>query len=167
MIISHLRFIRYLALAALFIPVVAQAQDPIGRIIRTSGNVLAFDLAGAERRLARGSELFVDETVSTGGNSSTQMHLSDGSLITINENTQFMVNEYIFDGAGGSDDSVVMSVLEGTMRTITGIIGEGQNDSYALNTPYATIGIRGTEYGVFVAADGRMRIAVFDGSISV
>ena len=165
---NKLHIFQLLTAICLLGPIYAQAQDPIGRVIRTSGDVSAIDTAGAERPLARGSELFVDETVTTGRNASTQLRLSDGALITMNENTQFVVNEYIFDGAGGSDDSVVMSVVEGTLRTITGIIGDGQNDTYALNTPFATIGIRGTEFGVFVDAEtGQTRIAVFDGSISV
>lgn len=156
------------AVIFLLTPLNAYAQDPIGRVIRASGGVTAVDPAGAERRLARGSELFVDEAVVTDRRGSTQLRLSDGALITLNEDTRFVVNEYVYDGAGGSDDSVVMSVVEGALRTVTGIIGEGQNDTYALNTPFATIGIRGTEFGVFVdAATGRTRIAVFDGSIAV
>tara|TARA_B110000858_G_scaffold112419_2_gene128585 strand:+ start:2441 stop:3355 length:915 start_codon:yes stop_codon:yes gene_type:complete len=161
-------FLQLIVAICLLFPLYAQAQDPIGRVVRASGGVTAVDIAGAERGLARGSELFVDETVVTGSRGSTQLRLSDGALITLKESTQFVVNEYVYDGAGGNDDSVVMSVVEGAFRTVTGIIGEGQNDTYALNTPFATIGIRGTDFGVFVdAVTGRTRIAVFDGSIAV
>lgn len=164
---KKLHLLQLLAAICLLSPLYAQAQDPIGRVIRTSGSVTAVDPAGAERPLARGSELFVDEAVVTGSRGSTQLRLSDGGLITLNEATRFVVNEYIYDGEGGNADSVVMSLVEGALRTITGVIGDQQNDTYALNTPFATIGIRGTEFGVFVDATGRTRIAVFDGSIEV
>ncbi len=134
--INSLFLLQLLTAMLLSIPLHAQAQDPIGRIIQTNGYVSAVDTAGGERPLARGSELFVDETVTTGRNSSTQLRLTDGALITMNADSLFVVNEFVFDGAGGSDDSVVMSVIQGTLRTITGIIGDGQNDTYALNTPF-------------------------------
>lgn len=156
-----------LAVVCLLAPVFAQAQDPIGRVIRTQGLVTGVDPAGNERPLVRGSNVRLDETIITGPSGSAQLRLEDGALITLQENSLFTINEFDFDGAGGAADSVIMTMTEGAMRTITGIIGEDPADIYELNTQFASIGVRGTEYGVIVEPGGRVRVVVFDGSISV
>jgi hypothetical protein len=145
----------------------ASAQDAVGRVLRTSGEVSAVDPSGSTRPLARGSEIFVTEVITTGAESSVQLRLSDASLVTLNADASFSVDEYAFDGEGGAADSVAMSMLRGSMRTISGSIGEAAGDTYQMNTPFASIGIRGTEYGVTVQANGRTFFIVFDGGISV
>lgn len=157
-----------LALAlCILLPLQAQAQDAIGRIIRSTGEVNALDASGATRPLARGSAFFAGETIVTAAGANVLLRFSDASVITLEEDTRFQVNDYNFDGAGGSDDTLVMTLLEGTLRTITGAVGTATGDTYQMNTPLASIGIRGTEYGVRVTANGRTFVIVFDGGITL
>lgn len=156
-----------ITLAVLMAPGFAHAQDAIGRVVRASGVVNGVNAAGDERPLARGSNVYVGETITTGGRGEAQIRLTDGAMINLNEDSFFTVDEYEFDGAGGADDTVVMTMVQGTMRTVTGIIGDATGDTYEMNTPFASIGVRGTEYGLVVDTSGRMRIVVFDGSIAV
>ena len=150
----------------LVLPAFAQAQDAIGRIIRTTGIVNGVNAAGDERPLARGSNVYMGETIATGPSGNVQMRLTDGAMITLNEDSVFIVNDFQYDGEGGADDTVIMTMTRGTMRTITGVIGDATGDTYEMNTPFASIGVRGTEYGVVVDNTGRMRVVVFDGSIT-
>jgi hypothetical protein len=159
--------ISILAIICLLVPAFAQAQDAIGRVIRTTGLVMAVNVAGAERQIARGSEIFEDETITTGPQGTTQLRLVDGAIINLEPGSFFSVDEFEYDGAGGAADSVVMTMVQGSMRTITGVIGEDPADTYEFNTQFASIGVRGTEYGVIVEPGGRVRVVVFDGSISV
>lgn len=162
-----LHLARFLLVASLLVPAFAQAQDAIGRIIQTSGVVTAVNAAGAERRIARGSEVFIGETITTGPRGASQLRLSDGAVISLEADTFFSVDEYEYDGAGGAADTTIMTMARGTMRTLTGTIGEDPTDTYELNTPFASIGVRGTEYAVVVDTTGRVRVFVFDGSVSV
>lgn len=151
----------------LLLPLTAAAQDAVGRIIRSSGDVAARDASGSTRALARGSEFFVGETILTATGASALLRFSDASVVTLEQDSRFEVNTYSFDGPGGSDDSLVMTLLEGTLRTISGSVGEAAGDTYTMNTPFASIGIRGTEYGVRVTANGRTFVIVFDGGITL
>lgn len=155
-----------LAVALFLAPAFAQAQA-IGRIIQTSGLVTAVNATGTEREIARGSEIFVDETVTTGPRGNAKLRFTDGAVITLDVDSFFTVNTYEYDGAGGAADSMVMTIARGTMRTLTGTIGDDPADTYQLNTPFASIGVRGTEYAVAVDVTGRVRVFVFDGSIAV
>jgi len=120
-----------------------------------------------ERRIARGSEIFVGETITTGPRGSTQLRLIDGAIISLEVDSFFSVDEFEYDGAGGAADSVIMTMARGTLRTLTGTIGDDPADTYEFNTPFASIGVRGTEYAVVIDNSGRVRVFVFDGSISV
>ena len=157
----------FLAAAFLFTPIVAQAQDAIGRIIQTAGAVTAVNATGAERQIARGSEIFIGEAITTGPRGSAQLRLIDGAVISLEVDTVFTVDDYEFDGAGGAADTTIMTMARGTMRTLTGVIGDDPADIYEMNTPFASIGVRGTEYAVVVEPNGNVRVFVFDGSVSV
>ena len=51
--------------------------------------------------------------------------------------------------APGSDSSrAFFRLVKGGFRTVSGLIGKASQDDYRVNTPVATIGIRGTRYGV-------------------
>ena len=52
-----------------------------------------------------------------------------------------------YDVAGAaSDNRSALSLLKGAMRAITGYIGRSNRDGYRIETPTATIGIRGTDH---------------------
>ena len=104
--------------------------------------------------------------ITTGARGNVQLGLTDGAMITLNEDTIFVVDDFQYDGEGGADDTVVMTMTRGTLRTITGVIGDATGDTYEMNTPFASIGVRGTEYGVVVDNTGRMGVVVFEGSIT-
>jgi len=101
------------AVAFLMTPVFAQAQDAIGRVIQTAGLVTAVTPAGAERRLARGSEIFVDETITTGPQGNAQLRLTDGAVISLEMDSFFTVDDYEYDGPGGAADTTIMTMARG------------------------------------------------------
>lgn len=52
-------------------------------------------------------------------------------------------------GTAGSDSSrAFFRLVKGGFRTVSGLIGKVNQDDYRVSTPVATIGIRGTRYGV-------------------
>ncbi|MEX1057084.1 MAG: hypothetical protein WED11_05105, partial [Natronospirillum sp.] len=52
------------------------------------------------------------------------------------------------EGANDESSSAVFNFTQGALRTISGRIGSGLDDDYRLETTAATIGIRGTDYGL-------------------
>jgi hypothetical protein len=56
-----------------------------------------------------------------------------------------------------------MNLIEGGFRTITGLIAKQNPSDYQMNTPVATIGVRGTEYAVYFN-QGKMAIGYYEGS---
>src|SRR5687768_13710183 len=134
-----------IAVAACF-PAAGYAAG-VARVDFAVGNVTAVAPSGRTRALARGSEIEVGDTVNT-QQGRAQLRFQDGAYMSLQPETSFKIDEFRFTEQGGGKDGVVMSLLKGGMRTITGLIGRTNRQNYKFRTAVATIGIRGTEYAV-------------------
>lgn len=135
-----------LLLAACFLPGTPLAAGA-ARIDFAIGDVAAVRADGVRRPLARGAEVHPGETVDT-GSGRTQLRFTDGSMVSLQPQTQFRIDAYEFKGQPDGSEKGFFSLLKGAMRTITGAIGKAERKAYRLDTAVATIGIRGTEYAV-------------------
>jgi len=134
-----------------------------GKTIVAIGVVQAKDLAEI-RALKRRSSIFQTDVVSTGNESNTQLRMVDGALLSLQEHTQLTVVEYQFNKVTNKG-SVGLSLVEGGLRTITGLLNGGEGN-YNLQTPVASIGVRGTHYEAELI-DGDLFLSVWDGIIDV
>ena len=152
------------ALAAAY-PAVGHAQTA-ARVDFASGNVTASTADGRSRQLARGADVQVGETVNT-QDGRAQMRFTDGAYVSLQPQTQFRIDSYVFEGRGTPKESAVMSLLRGGMRTITGLVGRTNREGYRLQTTTATVGIRGTEFNVAYDTSGSVTMFVAGGTIAV
>ena len=152
------------ALSAAF-PFQAHAQTA-ARIDFAAGNVTASTADGRTRPLAKGAEVQVGETVNT-QQGRAQMRFTDGAYVSLQPDTQFKIENYVFEGRSTQNESAVMNLIKGGMRTITGLIGKTNRDGYKLQTATATVGIRGTEFTVAYDAGGSVTMFVAGGAIAV
>lgn len=140
------------------------ADKQFGKTILARGNVTA-DRNSSRERLKRLSPLFQQDILRSGNNARGQFRMIDNALINLQQNSVLRLEEYELKSAEG-DGSVVMELLSGGLRTITGAVGKKDKKDYQLKTPVATIGIRGTLYEVEIVPNG-MYAAAWQGNISV
>lgn len=150
------------AIAACF-PGASQAAG-VARVDFATGNVTALGADGRSRPLAKGAEIEVGETIAT-QQGRAQLRFADGAYMSLQPQTEFKVEEFKFAGKADGSENIVMNLLKGGMRTITGLIGRTNRNAYRLKTDVATIGIRGTEYTVRYT--NSIEVFVSDGAISV
>ncbi len=143
--------------------------EPVGIVLAIRGNVQAQGTAGGLRVLAQGAALERGDTLITGADSNVQVRFVDDALLMVRPNSRLRVDDY---RAEGSKLHSVMSLIAGGIRTLTGRIGKARRDAYVMNTPTATIGVRGTDYELRLcqgdcpagSADG-LYLGVADGGI--
>jgi len=92
------------------------------------------------------------DTVSSAHDGEMHIVTEDGGIIALRPDSVFRVDQY--RALGGADDTTVMSLLSGAVRSITGWIGKHDHSAYRLSTPTATLGIRGTDHEVAVIDKG-------------
>ena len=126
------------------------------------GQVLATGTDGRERILTKGVEINQGDTVQT-VDGRAQLRFSDGGYVSLQPNTQFRVDEYSYDGKTDGSERGFFSLLKGGLRAITGAVGHVNKTAYRVNTPVATIGIRGTEF--LAQYDGKLLVKVGNGAV--
>ncbi len=122
----------------------AEATDtPVaGKVTKLKGSALAIQDA-LPRVLALGSEVLTGDVISTGKGARLEMQMIDGTQTTLGERTQFVVVDFVFRD---KDSNAALRLLEGAFKVTSGKIMETADASFVVDTPTATIGIRGTTF---------------------
>jgi hypothetical protein len=127
----------------------------VAKIVDIKGDVFAENRSEKnpqERKLAIGSDLNPQDYLISQPNSYAMMVFRDGEKITLQADSQLDIVKYNFNQAG-KKDQMMLKLAAGGMRALTGSIGKKDHSAYAVDTPVATIGIRGTEYEVSCVGD--------------
>jgi len=142
------------------------AADLAGRIIMARGEVQAINEAGETRKLKRRDSIFSHEIIKTGKKSKVQIRFIDNALLALKENSELNIKAYVYSEANEKNNQVFMELVAGGFRTLTGKIGKGNKAAYKVDTPVASIGIRGTLYDVQISLD-KILAGVWKGGISL
>lgn len=118
-----------------------------GVVTHLSGLLTAKSSAGASRILAIKSEVMQGDTLITERDTYARVKFSDEGELVLRPGSQLVVASYAYDAIAPANDSVVLSLLKGGLRAVTGLVGKRNHDAVTINTPTATIGIRGTHFG--------------------
>jgi hypothetical protein len=141
-----------------------QAADIAGHIIMVKGDVSAATSDGNQRALKRRDPVFVSDTITTGDSSRVQIRFIDNGLLALQANSQLAIHSYNQNADAPEQEKVLMELVEGGFRTLTGTIGKGNKEAYQVDTPVASIGIRGTLYSALVS-QGQLFAGVWKGGI--
>ena len=140
----------------------ACAADNIGAIAAVIGKV-TIERDGEIIRVRPGFPVFENDKIMTGGSSRAQVLLMDQTAINVGQKAEIVLDKFVFNG---DDDEVVLEITKGTFKFISGKVATKTPDKVNVETPVATIGVRGTEFvGQISASDST--IALLDGKISV
>ncbi|WP_108124715.1 FecR family protein [Saccharospirillum mangrovi] len=136
-----------------------------GKVVIATGDVFAVNAQEQRRLLQRRSDVFEGDTLITGADGTLQLRFEDNAILALRANSQLRISEYHgADGAQG--ERVLMDLLAGGFRTISGSFGKTDRDAYQVRTPTASIGIRGTHYEA-VFDSNTLSVGVYEGGISV
>ncbi|HET6161966.1 MAG TPA: FecR family protein [Dongiaceae bacterium] len=106
--------------------------------------------------------LVTDETLRTEENSTISVRFVDGSELSIEAGSEVILSDYVFDEQTTASSGVIQ--LDNGLFHYN---SNGKDDSkIALQTPVATIGIRGTEFLVTVANEATI-VDILDGAVEV
>ena len=117
----------------------------IGVVGATSGIVKT-----ETRELKPGDKVYLNETIYAGANSGTQILLLDQSTFTLGEDSEVVMDTFVYDPAT-NDGKIVASVKQGSLKVISGLISKNNPDNLTVEVPEGTLGSRGTEFQTIVS----------------
>lgn len=140
----------HLALCLFIFPSIAwSVPQEIGSVIAVQGAVQAESAEGL-RPLQLTSPVHAGETIISGPDGRTQVLFLDDTVLAVGPSSRITLDSYVFDQ---DDQNLLFRMGEGAFRVITGKIAEQNPDKFAVETPLAVIGIRGTTIGFLIRAN--------------
>lgn len=118
-----------------------------GQVTHLSGILMAKRADGTSKMLSVKSNVEEGDLLTTSDQAYARLKFVDGAEVVLRPGTQLTVATYVFTESKPEADSVVIRMLKGGFRAVTGIVGKRNRDAVNFTTVTATIGIRGTHFG--------------------
>jgi hypothetical protein len=140
-----------LLLGTLFLLTIAGAAvagETIG-LVRTMSGDAAVTRGKTSLPAVPGLKLMAGDILLTGRDGSLGVILRDDSSLSIGPGSRLVLRSFQFSPSEGKFDFVAR-ISRGTMAYLSGLIGKLSPETVRIETPRATIGIRGTRFALKV-----------------
>ena len=118
-------------------------------IIKTVRGQVRIERGGSDVEARVGDPVQELDRVVARSGSSVGISMNDETLLSMGPNSTLVIDKYSYDPVT-REGSVATSILKGTLRYVTGLIGRAHPHAIKVMTANSTIGIRGTEFIVEV-----------------
>jgi len=130
------------------------AGDTIGGIFEQEGTPGSIERTSGEKLVAElNSNIVSMDNVET-TNGRLKIEFIDDTQVSLTEHTFLEINEYVYD-PDPSKSRMALNFASGTARFATGKLGLVARENIQIQTPTASIGIRGTDFTTTVDELGR------------
>ena len=141
------------------------ASKPIGKVVvatgsvtieRASAAVIQVGTAGQAGQAKVGDLVYQGDAVATGADGKVGINFTDGSSFNLSSSARMVLNEFVYDPNSTSNSSLI-NLTKGTFTFVAGKVAK--SGDMKVDTPVATMGIRGTTPRVEISDDGTVRFS--------
>jgi len=122
----------------------AENEGAIGNIKSFKGDVQIIR-QGSEVKPMAGAKVFQGDLIKTGSASSAGIIFKDSTIYTLGASSEVFITKYIFQPSKAVYD-FKLKMNKGSAVYASGRMGKLSPESVEINTPNATVGIRGTKF---------------------
>jgi hypothetical protein len=142
----------------------ADARTRVGAVEKVENSASA-SYRENNRRLHKGAAILFEDLLRTGAQSRLSVILADGSDLTLGENAQLLVDDFVYVPQNRAG-KLALKALQGAFLFIGGKVEYVPDAEVSITTPVATLGIRGTTVWGGLIDDG-YGILTLDGVVTV
>lgn len=148
-------------------PATAPAQSSgVGQVTHLSGTLVGrLDGQTQPRLLSNRSTISPGETLATQGETYARVKFNDGTEVVLRPNTQFKIEQYTYDEQEPAKDNIIFGLLKGGLRSVSGLISKRNKEKIQYTTATATVGIRGTHFGMLLCSADCANIPTVTGAM--
>jgi hypothetical protein len=141
------------------------ASKPIGKVLTATGSVtiehasamlVQANVSGRAGQTKVGDLVYLGDVVQTGADGRIGINFTDGTSFNLSSNARMALSEFVYDPNGRSN-STLFNLTKGTFTFVAGNIAK--TGDMKIDTPVATMGIRGTTPHVEISDDGSVKFA--------
>jgi len=140
----------------------ANTQSAIG-IAAMTVNLVTGTIETETKVVNVNDQIFKQEIIETNSVSSTQILFMDETVLSIGPDSRLIMDEMVYD-PNSNTGKFVVTASRGLFTFITGSLA---SESYEINTPTATIGVRGTKFDLFVSRKGASTVILRSGAVDM
>jgi hypothetical protein len=158
-----LKWIAYGIMAGLLgcpAPAAADAA-PVAAMEQVQRAVYGTPPQGNQAVKRKGDQVVFAESLETLTESKALVRFIDGSGLAIGSGSKVLIDEFVFDPSSVEGNALI-KIAVGTLRFATGAMPKGGT---VIQTPVATMTLRGTDVTVHVAPSGRTDVVVHEGLV--
>jgi hypothetical protein len=142
-----------------------RASTPIGKVVVATGSVtleragaavIQASTAGQAGQAKVGDLVYQGDAVATGADGKVGINFTDGTSFNLSSNARMILNEFVYDPNSTSNSSLI-NLTKGTFTFVAGKVAK--TGDMKVDTPVATMGIRGTTPRVEISDDGTVRFS--------
>jgi hypothetical protein len=143
----------------------AASATPIGKVVSAKGSVTIEHVNAVIVQAALGSQtgfakagdpVFLGDIVQTGRDGSVGIAFKDDTSFNLSSNARMEMTKYVYD-PNGDKNSTLLSLTKGTFTFVAGAIAK--TGDMKIDTPVATMGIRGTTPRVEISENGTVKFS--------
>lgn len=155
-------------------------KTKVGYVAQLVGQATARGVNGKVHQLQINSQIFEGDRLETEVGARLYILMDDGAEVHLKEDSALKISEYLITAGHGKESRSILDLIRGGLRKITGSIGASSSADYRVQTGFATIGIRGTEFVVKLCKqddctqsvsrndhDAKLHAAVLKGAITL
>lgn len=157
------RIAKFLLFVAASLMSAAAWAGVVGTITHLGGVLRVTHADGTTKLLSVKSEVLEGDTLKTEANTFTRIKFMDGGEVVLRPETVFKVTAYSYEPDAAAKDGVVLDLVKGGLRSVTGLMGKRNPDKFKLGTPTATIGVRGTNFGALFCQSDCLTVPTVSG----
>jgi hypothetical protein len=141
------------------------ASKPIGKVVVATGSVtiehasaviVQANVSGQAGQTRVGDLVYLGDVVQTGADGRVGINFTDGTSFNLSSNARMALSEFVYD-PNGKSNSTLFNLAKGTYTFIAGNIAK--TGDMKIDTPVATMGIRGTTPHVEISDDGTAKFS--------
>lgn len=125
----------------------------VGAVTVVEGTVVVVNEDAKPAKLQLKSPVYLNDRIKTGPDSRLQIMFDDDSVISQGENSELVIDEYVYSPRNKEEVSCSVRIARGIFRVLTGKITDLNPKRFRVRTGMATIGIRGCDLGFTVNED--------------
>jgi hypothetical protein len=113
--------------------------------------------SGKSSSASKGAGIEMNDTVNT-TKGKVGITFADDTKVEVNENSKLVIDDFVYDPKSSKGGKLAMKFAQGTVKYASGAIAHNNPNAVALNTPTATIAVRGTDFTATVDEVGASTI---------
>jgi Ca2+-binding RTX toxin-like protein len=121
-----------------------QSDQLIGAVNTVEGGVFATRADGTRTELNEGDPVYQGDVLETDDEGAISLTFVDSTEFALDQGTRLVLVEMVFDAQTGEGSSS-FTVVQGIFTFVSGQVAKSGSGAMTVNTPVATIGIRGTK----------------------